>query len=266
MPLSKKIRLDELLVKKGLASDQSFAQRLVMAGQVFVNGQMQYAPASLVAIDAEISLDSGRKYVSRGGEKLAAALKAFPITVKERICADVGASTGGFTDCLIQNEAAKVYAIDVGQGILDWQLRQDDRVVVMEGTNAREVFSLPEVPQLVTLDASFISLQVLLPVVTGWFSETGEVIALIKPQFEVKREQAARVKGVIRDPKLHKQVLRDILTSAAQIGYSLQGVIASPLLGPKGNREFLAYWIYPGEQSVELETWIDSVLPTKSTG
>ncbi len=165
-----KTRLDLLLVERGLAESRSLAQRLIMAGQVRVDGQLVLKPATGVASEAELTLDYGPRYVSRGGEKLHGALEAFPLTVQGRTCADVGASTGGFTDCLLQHGAARVYAIDVGKGLLHWKLRNHPRVVVMEKTNARYVASLPEPVTLVTVDASFISLKILLPVIKNWFA------------------------------------------------------------------------------------------------
>jgi 23S rRNA (cytidine1920-2'-O)/16S rRNA (cytidine1409-2'-O)-methyltransferase len=265
----KKIRLDLLLVERGLVESRSLAQRLVMAGQVRVNGETVLRSA--VNVDPEVRLDvvQGPRFVSRGGEKLEAALQAFGVIASDCICADVGSSTGGFTDCLLQHGAAKVYAIDVGHGILDWKLRQDSRVVVMEGTNARFVERLPETVQIITVDASFISLKVLLPVIKDWFlgesndspASKGTVIALIKPQFEAGRQQVGRGKGVIRDLAIHRQVLMDVLDHACQQGYTVFGLIRSPLTGPKGNAEFLAWLEYPGEQTAFLEEMIDRVLP-----
>jgi 23S rRNA (cytidine1920-2'-O)/16S rRNA (cytidine1409-2'-O)-methyltransferase len=239
-------RLDILLVERGLVESRSLAQRLVMAGQVRVNGQVVIKPATNVAAEAHLDIDQGPPYVSRGGEKLAAALQVFPLKVNGKVCADVGASTGGFTDCLLQNGAQRVYAIDVGKGILHWKLRQDPRVVVMEDTNARYIQSLPEPMDLVTIDASFISLKILLPVVKDWFrgEGMGEVIALIKPQFEAGRSEVARGDGVIRDPVVHDQVQHEVLAFAEKEGYAVRGVLRSPLLGPKGNVEFLAWLTY----------------------
>jgi 23S rRNA (cytidine1920-2'-O)/16S rRNA (cytidine1409-2'-O)-methyltransferase len=273
-----KIRLDLLMVERGLVDSRAQAQRLVMAGQVRVGGQVAIKSSVLVMPEVELEIDRGPLYVSRGGEKLAEALKTFPIRVAGKICADVGASTGGFTDCLLQNGAQRVYAIDVGQGILHWKLRQDERVVVMEGTNARYIESLPERVDLVTIDASFISLKVLLPVVRNWLSQRefeinrqasakqgepiqGQVITLIKPQFEAGRNQAARGKGVIRDPEIHRQILSEVLFRTEEIGYSLAGLIRSPLLGPKGNAEFLAWLIYPASGPADLAR-IKSVILT----
>lgn len=194
-----RIRLDMQLVSRGFSESRSQAQRLIMAGQVRVNGQVVIKPATPVSKDSVIEVDAGPRFVSRGGEKLEAAIRAFTITITGRICADVGASTGGFTDCLLQHEAARVYAIDVGHGILEWKLRQDPRVIVMEETNARYVDRLPEEVSLITVDASFISLKILLPVIRNWFGEAGgEAVLLIKPQFEAGRQAVARGKGVVR--------------------------------------------------------------------
>ncbi len=247
-------------MERGLAESRSLAQRLIMAGQVRVDGQVADKPAANVSNDVNITVDRGPRFVSRGGEKLDAALEAFGVEVDGRVCADVGASTGGFTDCLLQRGAAKVYAIDVGKGILHWKLRTDPRVAVMEETNARFVESLPEPVSLVTIDASFISLKILLPVVKGWFApplpppfsekkggdEGGGVIALIKPQFEAGRKVTAKGKGVIRDGEVHRAVLLDVLTFAQNEGFSVRGLMRSPLTGPKGNVEFLG-WMGMGE-------------------
>ena len=256
-----KVRLDVLVVERGLAESRSQAQRLIMAGQVRVNGQLVHKPATQVPPDALVQIEHGPPFVSRGGEKLEAALASFYIPVEGRICADVGASTGGFTDCLLQNGAAKVYAIDVGRGILHWKLRQDPRVVVMERTNARNVQRLPEPVSLVTIDASFISLKILLPAVRGWLPpEGGDVVALIKPQFEAGRVHAARGEGVIREPQVHRQVLEDVLSFAQEEDYALHGLIRSPLLGPKGNIEFLAWLKYLTEEKPAISGFIDEVM------
>ena len=256
------------MVERGLAESRSMAQRLVMAGQVRVNGEVVIRSAANLAPDVHLEVETGPQFVSRGGEKLDAALKIFDVNVEGQICADVGSSTGGFTDCLLQHGATKVYAIDVGQGILDWKMRQDRRVVVMEGTNARYIDRLPEAVGIITIDASFISLKVLLPVIKNWFSSVphplsiapGMMIALIKPQFEAGRQQVGRGKGVIRDPAIHRQVLMDVLGYALQQGYGIKGLIRSPLVGPKGNVEFLAWLEYPGELAESLDGLVDLVL------
>lgn len=256
-----KIRLDVLLMERGLAESRAKAHALVMAGQVRVNDQVALKPATAIDTKSTLTVDHGPRFVSRGGEKLDAALEAFAIDVKGLVCADVGASTGGFTDCMLQRGAEKVYAIDVGKGILHWKLRNYARVVVMEETNARHVESLPEKVSFVTIDASFISLKILLPVIKKWFdfaspeevkSKKGEVLALIKPQFEAGRKDVARGDGVIRDPEIHRQVLLDILSFTKEQGFGLLGLIKSPLLGPKGNAEFLVWLdLIPKEVSIE---------------
>jgi 23S rRNA (cytidine1920-2'-O)/16S rRNA (cytidine1409-2'-O)-methyltransferase len=263
-----KTRLDLLLVERGLAESRSLAQRLIMAGQVRVDGQLVLKPATGVASEVELALDYGPRYVSRGGEKLQGALEAFPLTVQDRTCADVGASTGGFTDCLLQHGAARVYAIDVGKGLLHWKLRNHPRVVVMEKTNARYVACLPEPVTLVTVDASFISLKILLPVIKNWFAPAapdkagtpGDVIALIKPQFEAGRKQSAKGKGVIRDAEVHRQTLLEVLGFARSQGFALRGLIRSPLLGPKGNTEFLA-WLASGGEGEDPAMLVEALLP-----
>lgn len=238
-----KIRLDLLMVERGLAESRSLAQRLVMAGQVRVDGQVALKPSVNLETNAVITVDHGPPFVSRGGEKLAAALDHFPITVQNKICADVGASTGGFTDCLLQHGAARVYAIDVGRGILHWKLRKDRRVVVMEETNARYLERLPELVELVTIDASFISLKVLLPVVKGWLEPDADLVVLVKPQFEAGRQEVAKGDGVIRDPLVHQRILEEVLSFAQSVGFEAKEAIRSPLLGPKGNVEFLAWLV-----------------------
>ena len=255
-----KVRLDVLLVERGLAESRAKAQALIMAGQVRVAGQTALKPATAVDASSALTVDSGPRFVSRGGEKLDAALEAFALDVSGLTCADVGASTGGFTDCLLQRGAAKVYAIDVGKGILHWKLRNDPRVVVMEETNARFLESLPEPVSLVTVDASFISLKILLPVIRKWFTffplssfnegkrkeERNDIVALIKPQFEAGKKDVSRGDGVIRDPEIHRQVLLDVLGFAQGEGFHVRGLVKSPLLGPKGNAEFLA-WLSQAE-------------------
>ena len=262
-----KIRLDVLLTERGLAESRAKAQALIMAGQVRVDGQTALKPSTAVDAASTLTVDAGPRFVSRGGEKLDAALEALGLDVRGLTCADVGASTGGFTDCLLQRGAAKVYAIDVGKGILHWKIRTDPRVVVMEETNARFVESLPEKIDLVTIDASFISLKVLLPVVKMWFLPSsltplplgeGNVLALIKPQFEAGKKDVARGEGVIRDPEIHKQVVQDVLAFAQSEGWGVRGLIRSPLLGPKGNVEFLA-WLDLNESSAEMSALVDTV-------
>ena len=262
-----KVRLDVLLVERGLAESRAKAQAMIMAGQVRVAGQTALKPATAIPADSVLTVESGPRFVSRGGEKLEAALEAFAVDVTGLTCADVGSSTGGFTDCLLQRGAVRVYAIDVGKGILHWKLRNDPRVVVMEETNARFVESLPERVELATIDASFISLKMLLPVVKKWLFMRGEgrgeqelgIIALVKPQFEAGKRDVSRGDGVIRDPEIHRKVLNDVLTYAQQEGFGIRGLIKSPLLGPKGNAEFLA-WLGDQDTGMELPALVDHVL------
>jgi len=251
-----KQRLDLAMVERGLAESRAIAQRLVMAGQVRVEGEVELKPGASVSEAVQIEIEHSPPFVSRGGEKLQAALQAFSLHVSGLICADVGASTGGFTDCLLQHGAQRVYAIDVGKGILHWKLRQDPRVVVMEGVNARHLEVLPEPVSLVTVDVSFISLKIILPVIRNWFdrspaglpgsqgiNQPGQAVVLIKPQFEAGRTEASRGQGVIRDPQIHQQIIKDVLSYAESQDYQVSGLIRSPLLGPKGNVEFLAWLI-----------------------
>lgn len=236
-----KERLDVLLADRRLTESRNRAQRLIRAGEVRVDGQVVDKPGTQVATDAEITLEAKPPFVSRGGEKLEAALERFEPQVTDAVAADVGASTGGFTDCLLQRGARRVYAIDVGHGQLHWQLRNDPRVVVMERTNARYLESLPEPVDLITADVSFISLELILPTAVGWLREDGQVVALIKPQFEAGPQYVEKG-GVVRDPEVHRRVLEQVLSAAAELGLDLRGLMPSPLRGPAGNVEFLAWW------------------------
>jgi 23S rRNA (cytidine1920-2'-O)/16S rRNA (cytidine1409-2'-O)-methyltransferase len=253
-----KIRVDILLEEKHLVESRSQAQRLIMAGQVRVDDQVVLKPSTKVLSTCVIAIEEPPRFVSRGGEKLEAALHAFELTeLNNRICVDVGASTGGFTDCLLQHGAEKVFAVDVGYGVMHWKLRNDPRVVVMERTNARYVEGFPEPVSLITIDASFISLRIFLPIFKKWFTdEGGEVVALIKPQFEAGRKESARGDGVIRDASVHQKVIREVLESAMEEGYSITGLIRSPLLGPKGNTEFLVHLKLPAGEKRSIDEWV----------
>lgn len=244
--MSKKQRADRLLVERGLAESRSLAQRLVMAGQVWADEQLVHKPSARLAPDVRLEVRQLPRYVSRGGGKLEAALQSFAIKPQGWTCADVGASTGGFTDCLLQHGAARVYAIDVGHGVLHWKLRNDPRVVVMERTNARNLEQLPEKAQLVTIDVSFISLDLILPRAASWLDQPGQIVALIKPQFEAGPAQVGKG-GVVRDPTVHRQVVEHTLGSAKALSLLPRGLIRSPLQGPKGNVEFLL-WLVAGER------------------
>jgi 23S rRNA (cytidine1920-2'-O)/16S rRNA (cytidine1409-2'-O)-methyltransferase len=265
-----KLRLDQLVADRGLVESRELARRLIMEGHVTVAGQVADKPGMKVRADVEIVLKALPRFVSRGGEKLQAALDAFAVPVAGATCADVGASTGGFTDCLLQAGAAKVYAIDVGYGQLDYKLRTDPRVVVMERTNARYVETLPEQPGLVVIDASFISLKLILPVVKGWMRVSAQVVALIKPQFEAGKGEVGKG-GVVKDAAVHGAVLRDILDAAQGFGFAVRGLIRSPLKGPAGNIEFLTLLTLPdGETlpSIDLEGAIEQAMraPDENSG
>jgi 23S rRNA (cytidine1920-2'-O)/16S rRNA (cytidine1409-2'-O)-methyltransferase len=235
-----KVRLDVLLVERGLLESRSKAQALIMAGKIRVEGQVVVKAGFRVPQEAQLTIESDPPYVSRGGIKLAAALDEFKVEPAGAICADVGASTGGFTDALLQRGARRVYAIDVGYGQLAWKLRQDERVVVMERVNARYIDSLPEPIDLVTIDASFISLKLLLPAVVKWLAVPAHLVVLVKPQFEAGRNQVGKG-GVVREAQIHRQVLEQNVASAQQLGLGILGLMASPLTGPAGNHEFLLY-------------------------
>lgn len=235
-----KERLDKLLVARDLVSSRAKAQGLILAGEVLVDGERVDKPGTAVPIDAEITLKSPLPFVGRGGFKLAGALAVFGIGVNGRVCADVGACTGGFTDVLLQQGAARVYAIDVGYGQLDWKLRQDERVVVMERTNARYLESLAELVSFVCIDVSFISLKLILPAVQKWLVAEADVVALIKPQFEAGRQQVGKG-GIVKDTAVHRQVLLDVLTWAQENGLKVAGLTRSSIEGADGNVEFLVW-------------------------
>ena len=230
-------RLDRLLVSRGLVPSREQAQRLIYAGEVRVDGAVGRAPAQLVSPTADLQVRRPPPFVSRGGEKLAHALDVFAVDVTGRVCLDVGASTGGFTDALLQRGAARVYALDVGRAQLAWKLRQDRRVVVMEGVNARYLEPLPEPVDLITVDVAFISLAKVLPAVLRSLRPQGQLLALVKPQFEAGPELVGRG-GVVRDPAVHQLVLDDVLATLPQLGHTPVGLTTSPLRGPAGNVEF----------------------------
>lgn len=239
----KKERLDTLLVQRGFFESRSRAQAAIMAGQVLVNEQKIDKTGTQVAPDAAIRLLGGDlKYVSRGGLKLEKAVRCFNLDLTGKIAADIGASTGGFTDCALQNGAARVYAIDVGYGQLAWKLRSDERVVNMERTNVRylEADSLPEKVDVATIDVAFISLDKVLPAVKKIIADDGIVIALIKPQFEAGKENVGK-KGVVRDPQVHLTVINNVIATAGELGFKIAGLDYSPVKGPEGNIEYLLY-------------------------
>jgi 23S rRNA (cytidine1920-2'-O)/16S rRNA (cytidine1409-2'-O)-methyltransferase len=255
-----KKRIDILMVELGLAESRNRAQRLVRAGEVRVEGQLVHKPSTQVPEDAKITLKAKLPFVSRGGRKLEAALQGFSIRVSGIVAADVGASTGGFTDCLLQGGAQRVYAIDAGYGQLHWKLRNDPRVIVMERTNARYLSELPEPVDLVTVDVSFISLDLILPNAVAWLDGEGDIVALIKPQFEAGPQNVEKG-GVVRDREIHRQVLEDVLDSAAQLDLGLRGLMPSPVRGPAGNVEFLAWWGL-GVEGVDRQTAVGRCMGT----
>ncbi len=257
-PMAVRMRIDRLLVERGLAESREKALKLILAGDVFVDGERVDKAGALVAAESELELHDRSRYVSRGGEKMAHALDYFNVLVGERICIDVGASTGGFTDCLLQRGAARVYAVDVGNGQLDARLRRDSRVVVMDKTNARALDPriFPEHPSLAVIDVAFISLEKVLPAVFGVLATRAELIMLIKPQFEVGRQHVGKG-GVVRDPALHRGVVARLARYSVLRGWHVLGVSASPLRGPKGNREFFLHISSQGRTAANIETLIN---------
>ncbi len=256
-----KTRLDQLLVTRGLAETRSKAQALVLAGSVRVAGQPATRPGLLVDENAAVEVIAALPYVSRGGYKLAHALDVFGLSPAGLVALDVGASTGGFTDVLLQRGAAHVYAVDVGYGLLDYRLRSDPRVTVLERTNIRHLEALPEgvIADCATIDVSFISLRLVLPVVRRLIRPTGWIVALIKPQFEAGPEQVGHG-GVVRDPAVHRAVLHAVLATAAELDLTPCGLTRSPITGPAGNIEFLA-WLQPGGPPLNVEAAVRAVTP-----
>lgn len=241
--MANKTRLDVLLVERGLQETRQKAQATIMSGLVFVKGQRVDKPGTAVPNDAEIEVrGNALKYVSRGGLKLEKAMASFPIALDGAVCGDIGASTGGFTDCMLQNGASKVYAVDVGYGQLAWKLREDARVVCLERTNARYLTheQVPEELDFASVDVSFISLKLILPPLCGLLKDGGHVACLVKPQFEAGREKVGK-KGVVRDPDVHLEVLESFLIHAKESGFTVLGLTYSPIRGPEGNIEYLGY-------------------------
>jgi 23S rRNA (cytidine1920-2'-O)/16S rRNA (cytidine1409-2'-O)-methyltransferase len=237
-------RLDQALVEQGLCESREKAKRLILAGQIRVNGQSAKKPSDAVRPGDQLTLDAPEKFVSRGGHKLEHALHHFQLAVTGVMAIDLGASTGGFTDCLLQHGAAQVFAVDVGQGQLAWKLRNDPRVVVMEKTNARflKPENFPALADFLVADCSFISLTKILPAALPLLRAGGRIVALIKPQFEAGKAEVDKGRGVITDAAIHERVLAELQEFvAAQTGLSWRGVVESPLLGPAGNKEFLAF-------------------------
>lgn len=254
------LRLDLLVVERGLAETRARAQALILGGGIHVDGRVVTKPST--PVDSSVSLSLAREplpYVSRGGIKLRHALDHFNVSTLEMIAADIGASTGGFTDVMLQAGAKRVYAIDVGYGQLAWSLRNDPRVVVMERTNARHLQALPELVDVVAVDVSFISLRHILPAVRRLLRPNGQAIILIKPQFEAGRVQVGK-KGVVRDPLVRADVIRRVLAFAREEGFAVEGLERSPIVGPAGNVEFLALLSLSAEHSVDWEELIPTVV------
>jgi 23S rRNA (cytidine1920-2'-O)/16S rRNA (cytidine1409-2'-O)-methyltransferase len=262
-----KERLDILLVKKNLAPSREKAKAIIMSGNVFVDNILEDKAGSLFREDALIEVKGNLiPYVSRGGVKLAKALDVFNVLVRDKVCTDVGSSTGGFTDCLLQYGAKKVYAIDVGRGQLDWNLRQDNRVITMEKTNIRYVTpeDFPEEIDMSTVDVSFISLTKVLGSIYDYLIPGGEVIALIKPQFEAGRDKVGK-KGVVRDVLVHQEVIKNLADYSNRIGFEVCGIDFSPIKGPEGNIEYLMYMKKAIEKPKEEITIDYKEVVTKAT-
>ncbi len=241
--MAQKVRLDQLLVQRGHFDSREKAKRTIMAGLVFVNNQKSDKPGTNIDPEAEIYIkENAIPFVSRGGLKLEKAVKAFKLHLEGMICIDIGASTGGFTDCMLKQGASKVYAIDVGYGQLDWKLRQDPRVVSMERTNIRYVTpeQLPEAADFASIDVSFISLKIVLPAVQNLLRDGAEMVALIKPQFEAGRDKVGK-KGVVKDIQVHLQVVQETVSFSQSLGFEILGCSFSPIKGPEGNIEYLLH-------------------------
>jgi len=251
---AKKTRLDMLIAGRGLAESRERAKAIIMSGHVFISGSRADKPGMQVGDDTIVEIRGVSEYVSRGGQKLEKALRTFGVSPEGRVCIDCGASTGGFTDCLLKNGARLVYAVDVGYGQLMWSIRNDPRVITMERTNIRNVTAdmLEIKPDLAVIDLSFISLSLVLPVVARLLTDDGEAICLIKPQFEAGRGKVGK-KGVVRDPETHKSVLDEFLEYSARCGFAVKGMSYSPVRGPEGNIEFLG-WLHRQGGGVETDT------------
>ena len=251
--MAEKKRLDAYIFELGLCESREKAKAAIMAGQVYVNGQKALKAGDNVKETEKIEVRSSMEFVSRGGYKLKKAMSAFPITLEGKICMDIGASTGGFTDCMLQNGAVKVYCIDVGYGQLAWKLRSDERVVNLERTNIRYVTDelIPDKPSFASIDVSFISLRLVLPNVFELLAENGECVCLIKPQFEAGREKVGK-KGVVREKSTHVEVVESIVAFARETGFSVRGLDFSPIKGPEGNIEYLMYISKEADCDVEV--------------
>ncbi len=257
--MSEKIRLDARIFDLGLTESREKAKAFIMAGQVYVNGMKATKAGTTVTDKDQIEVRGTSEFVSRGGHKLKKAMSVFPISLTDKICMDIGASTGGFTDCMLQNGAKKVYSIDVGYGQLAWKLRSDPRVINLERTNIRYVTheQVPDDIDFFSVDVSFISLCLVLPTAYSLLKENGECVCLIKPQFEAGREKVGK-KGVVRDKAVHSEVIKKIYDFAIEYGYCVSGLDYSPIKGPEGNIEYLIYLKKSSEDSVQID--IDAVV------
>ncbi len=265
MAKAAKARLDVVLTERGLVESRAKAQALVLAGAVRVAGARVLKPGEMIQADSAVDVDRAEdEFVGRGAGKLLAALKRFDIAVEGRTALDVGASTGGFTEVLLRGGATRVYALDVGYGQLAWRLRTDPRVTVMERTNIRHLTELPEPVSLASVDVSFISLRLVLPVLSRILTPSAGVITLIKPQFEAGKEAVGRT-GVVRSPAVHRQVLERVLEHAVSEGWGVRGVMPSPVIGPAGNREFLAHLERPATV-LALEPQIEAAMEEAAAG
>jgi len=273
-PRPKKQRIDSIIAERGLAESLEKAQRMIMAGEVLVADQVVDKPSTLITIDTKIRLRHSPPYVSRGGLKLEAALDEFQIDVKARTVVDVGASTGGFTDCLLQRDVKQVFAIDVGYGDLAWSLRQDPRVVVLERTNIRHLTHLPvnengspAKADLAVIDTSFISLKIVLPATLNLLTDRTDIVALVKPQFEAAKGEVAKG-GVVRDTNVHERILKETIARAKKLKLDIAGLTVSPVRGPAGNVEFLLWMMRPASDEAvppkddekKLDRWIQQAL------
>lgn len=250
-----KIRLDQYLCQNGLAQSRERAKALIMAGIVYVGEEKSDKPGNMVDENAHVEVRGHDiRYVSRGGLKLEKAMQVFPISLQDKICVDIGASTGGFTDCMLQNGAVKVYAVDVGYGQLAWSLRTDERVVNLERTNIRYITEeqVPQPVDFISVDVSFISLTLVLPVAHRLLKDGAQMVCLVKPQFEAGKDKVGK-KGVVRDPQIHREVIRKVIDCAAELGFWVRGLDFSPIKGPEGNIEYLLFLQKPQQEALPPE-------------
>ena len=263
--MSEKTRIDVLMFEKGLAESREKAKSLIMAGQVYIDEQKVDKPGTNVPNDSNIIVRQGAKYVSRGGLKLEKSMAKFDITLEGKVCMDIGASTGGFTDCMLQNGAKKVYSVDVGYGQLAWKLRCDERVCNLERTNIRHLDNslITDEIEFISIDVSFISLKLVLPKVNELLKETGDCVALIKPQFEAGKDKVGK-KGVVRDISIHKEVIENVFAFTRELGFKITELDYSPIKGPEGNIEYLMHIKKISDKEVE-ESIIEEIVNKSHT-